>query len=209
MREEWEQLARELDLEFKEGLTALFESPSLQAIAGAELGMQNIEKLEQWLKNPLLKKLAEKAFEGAITGQYRSFEVALFRGSQSTKSGKIYHVNVSLFFKQRYNHGMKISAHDFFSRIGKKIFSGSYVLPQGHRSEFNDLICVKAGNKGHVQMLLSDGRIQDRLIELFMFSKNFTIDDIGIRYREYGQIIAAEQARLILDMMSSVAETFY
>lgn len=207
----WQQLAKELDFEFKEGIDALIESPHLGKIAQDVFPgkTRDIEQAKILLKTDFVRTMLSKIFLGMATGTYRDFEFLLYRSASSSSiSGtRHYDVNVVLFFNKPYHWGMEITTVDFFSKLGKTLLPKAYVkIPH---SPLNPLVRIKAKGEDRIRTLLSYDKLQQQLVELFSYSKNFKVSDYGIRFKESGEILAKERVMGLMDMMVNAAETFY
>ncbi len=211
IKDQWIQLANELNFQFKEGIELLTDSPHLGKI-GKEECQGKIRKLEQvktLLKANFVKSMLSKIFMGIATGKYREFEFLIYRGttSSSGSGNHNYYVNLVLFFKNPYRWGMEITPAGFFSKWGKLLFPKTYVrLPY---SRLDPLVVIKGKDKEHIQTLLSYEKLQQQLIELFSYSKNFKVSDHGIRFKEPGQILPKEYIIDLMNMMVKAAEAFY
>lgn len=213
IKEDWQALANQLNFEFHEGINALINSPSpqLEQIMREEFPgkMQDIEKAKALLNTPFVQSMLSKIFLGMAKGTYKEFEFLIYRSTASSSSSntKQYFVNIVLFFKKVYNLGMEITAAGFFSRLGKKLFPGSYVrIPN---SELDPMLVIRGKNKEQIRTMLSYEKLQTQLMELFSYSKNFKITDYGIRLKEPGQIIPKEHIISLMDMMAKTGAQFY
>ena len=207
VKEQWRQLAPQLGFEFKEGIEALLESPSLLQMAGGALNMDQVAKARNFMDHPMVKKLIAMVFMGAATGFHRGFEFALLRGSSSSSSTKSYHVHISLLFHQSLQCELNIAAGGFLASIGRALFPGSH-LKIDHRPELNRMLSIKADDRERALMFLSRFEVQEALMALYSFSRQFTISDHGIRYKEPGHIIDAGRALNIMNLMVDAAEKF-
>lgn len=209
VREEWRRLAQDMNFEFKEGIRAFLESPSLQRIAASELNSKQVQKASQFLSNPMVQSLLSKIFIGAATGFYRDFEFALLRTTRSSGSGgsQIHYVAISLLFKKDLRSDLEITKAGAFSGLWKKLLKNSYVRIR-RNPELDRLITVKAKNKSQAEVLLSSQGVQESLKRLYEFSDDFKITDHGIRYEERGEIIEKERAVEIMEIMVDAAVKF-
>lgn len=205
-KEKWQQLAVELGFEFKTGIRAFLESPTvLKLFEGRQL-----PKNPALLQNPMVQMMIEKVFMGTVTGFYRKFEFYLLRGSKgssSTGGGKqIYYVSVVLLFKNPLGTGLEIRPASFFSSIGKMLMPRKYLkIPN---KELEQLITAKGKNKNQISVHLYDPKFQEMLLKLFRFSKDFKITDEGIRYEQDSDIIDKNHALEVMDLMATAAEYF-
>lgn len=207
MKEQWNRLAIELGFELKQEIRPLVELPSLHKMAAHAVKKGDIQRAEKYLEHPMMKELLSKTFTGSATGKYRGFEFAVFPStiSSGSSSKSTYFVNVVLLFKQEYTFGLEIFHNSLISKIGKAIMPGSYVgIP--NNITLNNAIAVKAKNKNQVLSLLSDKMLQNKLINLYDFSKSFNISDRAIRYDDRGTIISKDNAMKIMDLMVDAAE---
>jgi len=62
--------------------------------------------------------------------------------------------------------------------------------------------------KDQARDLLSNKLLQDKLLNLYLFSNTFEISDRDIRYSERGTIIDKDKAIKIMDMMTEGAKSF-
>ncbi len=208
MKEQWNRLSIELGFELKQEIRPLVELPSLHKMAAHAVKKGDIQRAEKLLEHPMMKKLLSKTFAGSATGEYHGFEFAVFPSTISTGSSKPrYFVNVVLLFKREFPFELEIYHNSLMSKIGKVLMPGSYVeIPDN--VILNKIIAVKTKNKNQVLSLLSDKKLQDKLQNLYEFSKGFNISDRAIRYDKLGAIIAKDDALKIMDLMVDVAEKF-
>lgn len=211
VKEKWQQLAVELGFEFKEGIDGLLDSPHLESIALEEMQgkARDIQHIRALLQSNFVRGMLSRIFLGIATGSHRDFEWFVYRSSSSSSgSGSThYYVNVNLFFKKTYGWGMKITASGFFGKLGKILFPGAYVRLR--RSSLAPMVSIKGKEKDRIKTLLSFDKLQHRLVELFSFSRNFKVDDYGIRYREPGHILSKERILELMEIMAKTAGTFY
>ena len=204
-KEKWRQLARELGFEFKEGLSALTESPALLSMAGPQLKVKNYLQAREFLETPLVKTLLSRVFMGVASGTFQGYEFALLRGSKgSSGRSRHYTVNISLFFPRSLQADLKITGRGLGDALARLFKPDSY-LSFPHNPGLNKLVAVKARNRQKTEAILADLDFQDKLAALYRYSHNFTANDHGIRYHEPGQIIAHDRARQIMDLMSAAA----
>ena len=208
MKEQWTRLAIELGFELKQEIRPLVELPSLHKLAAHAVKKGDIQKAEKVLKHPMIMKLLSETFTGSATGKYHGFEFAVFPGAISTDSSSTtYVVNIVLLFKRAYPFGLEIFHSGLFTKLGKAIMPGSYVkIPDN--VIIDKVIAVKAKNRDQVRGLLSDKVLQDKLLNLYEFSKSFNISDHAIRYDQGGAIISKDDALKIMDLMADAAERF-
>lgn len=207
---EWQSLAEALGFEFKEGINALLESDRVQKVAFEDYSKNHQSASPEFLKNPLIQGMLSKLFLGMITGIYEDFEFLLYRSSSSSSSNtqnKTYYSNCVLMFKRSYEFGMEVVPATFWSRLGKKLFSGKYV--KIHHPELDQMLSIKGKNKHQVQTLLSNGDLQVKLLELYKISDGFKITDHGIRFKEPGHVFSRERALELMKLMAEAAGKFY
>ncbi|MCP4147885.1 MAG: hypothetical protein GY757_09050 [bacterium] len=212
MKEQWQQLAGELNLEFKEGIDALLESPHLASIVATEMTGKpvDIQQVSTMLNTPFVRGMLSKIFLGMITGTHRGFELFIYRGTTSSSSSsntRSYQVNVALFFKKPYELGLKVTPANFFSKLGKMLFASSYVRIPG--SKLDPMVVIKADNKEQTQIMFSYEALQDKLLDLFSGSGDIKISDHGIRIKESGEILPKQRIMELLDLIAAAAEKFY
>ena len=209
MKEQWTRLAIELGFDFKQEVRPLVELPSLHKMAARAVKKGDVQQAENFLQHPMMKDLLSRTFTGSATGKYRDFEFAVFPSTISSgdSSKSTYYVNIVLLFKRDFAFGLEVFANSFFSQIGKAIMPGSYVKIPGN-DIFNKVITVKAKDKDKAFILLSDRKLQDKLIKLYEFSKRINISDLAIRYDERGSIITKDRANKIMNLMVDAAEKF-
>jgi len=206
IKEQWQNLAGELGLEFKPGIEAFLELPEAATrIILDEFGTDKPVPAAEILHNPLVKAFLAKVFMGVVTGEYRGYTVHLFRGSRgSSRTGQVHAVNISMLFNQPKKNGLNIYGEGFFSRLGKKLFGVQDL--ESCNPELDKLVMIKAENVPQVQMTMTDPRVQQALVELYSYSTEFQITDPGIRYRISGEeIIDRATAMEVLDLMVAAA----
>lgn len=207
----WMALADELGLEFKEGIDALLESPTLQKMAGPALGFKDLSQAKAIFDNPLVHSLLTKVFIGSISGTYRELEFILFRGSATTSrsSGQrtVHHVHVNVLFRKDQQMGLDITGTWWGAKLGKLVMPGRY-LAVAANPDLDKLVVVNAEGKSQAKVLLGRNDLTTALLKMYQFSKEFHITDHGIRYHEPGRIIAADRARIIMDLMAEAADKF-
>ena len=208
IKDEWIALAGELGFEFKEGLRAFTEPKTLYLIAQKEMKVKNVEQAQKFLNHPMVQTLMSKVFMGAAAGRYRDFDFVLLRSSSSSgSSSRNHYVNVALFFNTDLRCDLEIEKGGFWSRLGRKFFSGSYVkLPNNPKMESD--LSIMAKDTGQAQVLLTDSRIQAAVANLFAASSGFKITDYGIRHKEKGDIIDKTRALELMDVMAESARAF-
>lgn len=210
IREQWRSLANEIGFTFKEGIDAFIESPTLAAMAATQIGTGDFEKAKAMLSNPLVKGILDSLFIGTITGSFGGYECTLFRGSDSSShsgssTGRIYHVNIALLFRQSLNWGLDITRAGFGAAIAKKLFKKNYLMIPDDK-ELDRMISIKAAKREPVQLFLTNTKVREQLKKLFSLSGEYHITDHGIRYKVKGEIIGKDEALRILQILSGCAE---
>jgi len=208
MREQWQLLAAELGLEFRPGIDGFLDSPQIRALFARTVVGGDARKADEIFSNPMMRTLFGKVFTGIVTGNRDGFEVFLIPGASSSSSNRSHsNVQACLTFARPYELGLDIKAAGFFTRLGQWLSPTGVVRVPGE--EFERRVSVRAKQAGQATALLSDGQLRDKILELYRFSPNFKIDDLGIRYQEPGRILSADRARAVLDLMTATARTFH
>ena len=209
IKEEYKALASHLGIEFKEGVEAFFQSPSLKLMAAGELGAGDLEKAQQFLNNPLIRKMVSKVFMGAATGFYRDYEFAIYRSS--TGSGKnsrpVYHANVNLLFPKDLRCGLDIFRRTWMTGIGEFLRPSKYVKIQDD-PELCRLAAVRAENKAQAGIFMGSRALRERLAALYRYAPGFTVTDHGIRYKEPGHIMDRQRTVEVMDLLVEAALKF-
>lgn len=202
----WQELAKDLGFEFKEGINAFLDSPGLIIVAQNNIKTLDFSKAKDLFQNPLFAFMIEKMFIGVATGFYKDFEFHLFRsaGSEGTESEKVYRVNIVLVFKQSYQSGMQIKSAGFWEKMEKRLSGDKYIRIIDN-PELDQLIAAKGKNKTALTVFLSSSRLQDKIKKLYDFSRDFQITDAGIYWEKRGHIIRQPEAIKIMDIMAEVA----
>ena len=207
VKEEWAALADELGFEFKPGVRAFLESAAGRReleerakrgeIAGADLS---------FLENPLIRKMIELVFDGAVVGTHRDYEFTLFPASQARTSGtgSTRYSNVTTFFKESYALELSIYNETFLSKVGKILFFQQDI--QVGDPELDQLVMIKGQDELAVKRLLDSRRVRDQLITMFSESSGFTIRDFGIKHQEAAKVISRDHALHLMDQMVDLAE---
>ncbi|MBF0529975.1 MAG: hypothetical protein HQK55_12040 [Deltaproteobacteria bacterium] len=210
-RNDWVALAKELGLEFKPGIDDLLESPSLQKMVAPELGIKDLSQAMKMLANPMVHSLLSKIFLGAATGFYQDLEFILYRGSStSTRSfgqQTRYAVHINVLFHKNQDMGLDMKAAWWGAKFGKAIMPNRY-LPIPTNPELDKLVVVKTADASRTKLLLERSDLATALLKMYQYSPKFHVTDHGIRYKESGRIIAADRARIIMDLLAEAAEKF-
>ncbi|MCP4214319.1 MAG: hypothetical protein GY765_06665 [bacterium] len=210
IKEQWQLLAEEIGFKFYEGIEALIESPVMMDIARMEFPdkVRDIEQVSAMLGNPMVKKMLSTVFLGIATGSYKEFDFFVYRSRTSSGSNSAsYYFNVVLIFKKSYKLGMEITSAGFFSSLGKKLFSKSYIrIPN---APLDPMVVIKGENRQQIEVLLSHSPLQEQLVNLYSHSRDFKVTDSGIRYKTGGQIRPKEFTLSIMDKMVEAAKHFY
>jgi len=207
IRQQWQQLAQQLGFEFKPSFQAIVESKYVQVIA-EEQG-KDISEAAAVLNNPLVRGLLEKLFVGIATGTYRQHEFTLLRkskGSSSSSNRPSYYVSAALFFARPYRLGMRVYPEGLGSKVGKFLLRLQDV--QVGNPEFDPKVMIKAKDVPGVQSILANPGLQEKLLALLDFSRDFQVTDYGITYTEPGHIVSVERAHEIMDRMADAADQF-
>lgn len=207
--EQWQNLARELGFEFHEGLDTFAKSPHILAIAAEEFPgkRMNPQQLQQLMNSPLVHHILGKLFLGIARGTYQEYEFFIYRKTTSSSNSNLKHytVNIVLFFNHYYQLGMQVTRAGSMTRLGKKLFSGSYIrLPH---QETDRLLKIKGKEKNQIREILSATGLQAPLTELFSLSRQaiVKITDTGIRVNIPGHFPDKDQALEIMKHMVAVA----
>ncbi len=206
---QWSKLAVELGFQLKREIRPFVELPSLHKMAERAMKKGDLKNAERLLKNPMITKLMSSNFIGSATGLYGGYEFAVFRSTHSgtPSPNPAYYINIVLLFKEKCRLGLEIQKNDIFSKIKKAIGLGSYVkIAENHM--LNEKVSIKANLKDQARKLLSNKLLQDKLLNLYLFSNTFEISDRDIRYSERGEIIDKDKAIKIMDMMVEAAKNF-
>ena len=74
-KDDWRKLTAELGFEFKEGVNAFLDSPTLRRFAAEEMNQKDIRQAESMLRNPMVQTILAKVFMGTASGRYRDFRI--------------------------------------------------------------------------------------------------------------------------------------
>ncbi len=206
---QWAKLANDLGFQLKREIRPFVELPSLHKMAARALKTGDLHNAEKLLQHPMIADILSKTFVGSASGVYRGYEFAVFRSTHTgtPSPNPAYYVNIVLLFKEKYQLGLEIHQNGILSKIKKAIGLGSYVsIPENDL--FNKKTAIKANMKDQARNLLSDKLLQDKLLNLYLFSNTFEISDRDIRYSERGTIIDKDKAIKIMDMMTEAAKSF-
>jgi ribosomal protein L30E len=210
-KDEWQNLTSELGFEFKEGVNAFLDSPTLRRAAAEEMNQKDIRQAESMLRNPMVQAILAKIFMGAALGRYRDFEFALFhsssRGGSSSRSSYTEYVNIALFFPKDLRCDLLIEKAGMLAGLKRLLFSGKYIKIPNNEG-LNHLVTVKTTDKSQAKVILAERSVQEQLARLFAYSTGFKVTDYGIRYKEVGGIIGKAKALEIMDIMAEAADRF-
>ncbi len=210
IRGQWMELAEQLGFTFQEGIAPFLQMPQLQRIMAHDMKIGDVGKVEQFVANPLVRSMIEKIVIGAATGQHGGFDFALFRSSTTSQLSDnhrpIYYANVVLFFRKPCDIGIDIAAAGLLTKLGKKMVPSRYVrIPH---AEIDATVRVRARDRQQAAALLSTEQVQSGLAMLYEHSRDYSINDHGIRYQEVAQIISRERASAAMEVMAGFARNW-
>ncbi len=203
-RQRWSDLAEELGLTFKPGVRGMLESKLADRIARQQ--GQDPDQLAAVMNNGLLMAVLEKVFLGVAIGNYRDYELYVYRNNRSNSStpSASYSVHVQLFFPEPAELGLSIYRERFWSKVGK--FLGAQDIQSGN-AELDPLVMIKAQDEGRARRMMEEPDLQLALLDLFRHSDDFEVDDNGIEHRTHGtQFLKAHVVRDLADRMVDAAE---
>lgn len=204
IKEQYQELARQLGLTFKEGINGLLESKVLQKLEDQMIAPE----VPEFLKNDLIQKLLASVFLGMATGTYHGYEFFVYRGVTSHAKGRhTYYFKVNLAFPTPLAADLVIVPLGFFRRLWRSVFSGNTVFT-GNRT-FDAALDVTARDQARVGRLLGTQDVQDRLERFFQVYPSARISDHGISYKGLGEILPVDQARRVMDDMAEAASLFF
>jgi hypothetical protein len=195
-RERWAALAAELDFEFKVGVRAFLQSAAGRRELEERAKRGEIPSADlTFLENPLIMKMIELIFDGAIVGTHREHEFTLFPASQArtSRSGSTRYSTVTTFFKESYA-----------LEVGKILFFLQDI--QLGEAQLDKLVMIKGNDELAVKRLLDSRRVRDQLISMYTESSGFTIRDFGIKHQEVAEVISRDRALHLMDQMVDLAE---
>ncbi|MFH2002610.1 MAG: hypothetical protein ABIK28_23265 [Planctomycetota bacterium] len=208
VHDQWNGLAEELGFKLSYEVRSHVELPMLHRSAAVAVRKGKIHRAERMLKHPIMMDSLTKTYAGSASGFYRDFEFAIFRSSPAAQASKpVYDVNIVLLLRSELMFGLEIKRTHFLTPIIRTLFPGSYVRIPGNR-KLDRIVAVKARDKTEIRKILPDTSWQEKLLNLFRFSRNFLLTDRTIRFSERAGIIKSERAIKIMDLMVDVAEFF-
>ncbi len=194
IKEQYQELARQLGLTFKEGINGLLESKVLQKLEDQMIAPE----VPEFLKNDLIQKLLASVFLGMAAGTYHGYEFFVYRGVTSHGKGRhTYYCKVNLAFPAPLAADLTIVPLGFCRRLWRAVFSGNTVFT-GNRA-FDAALDVTASDQARV----------GRLTRFFQAYPSAKISDHGISYRGLGEILPIDQARRVMDDMAEAASLFF
>ncbi len=210
-KDEWRNLTSELGFEFKEGVNAFLDSPTLRRMAAEEMNQVDVKKADSILRNPMVQTILAKVFMGVASGRYRDFEFAVFHSSSRGGSGPgarhTEYSNVALFFPKDLRCDLVIEKAGPLAGLKRLILVGKYFRIPNNEG-LNHLVTVKAADKSQAKVILAERAVQEQLAKLFVYSNGFKVTDHGIRYKEVGGLISKAKAMEIMDVMADAAGRF-
>jgi hypothetical protein len=210
-KDDWRKLTAELGFEFKEGISAFLDSPTLRRIAAEEMNQKDIRQAESMLRNPMVQTILAKVFMGTASGRYRDYEYALFhsssRGGSGSRSRYTEYVNIALFFPKDLRCDLLIEKAGPLARLARLLGAGKYMKIPNNEG-LNHLLIVKAADKNQAKVILAERAVQEQLAKLYAYSNGFKVTDHGIRYKETGGLIGKAEATEIMDIMADAADRF-
>lgn len=209
IKESWRSLTNDLNFTFLENIEALLNSKKISRLMANDhqLSMDKMEQMKSFLQSPWMKKILDKLFLGMGSGKYKGFECFIYRSMDSSEDQTNAWVNIVVFHRADYDMKLLIGKSGFFSRLGGFLFPGSRVHPPD--AALDSMITVKGKDKERIAMLLSHTPLRERLKELYAFSRDFKISDMGIKIKLPGDIAPKETVVGYLDIMTATAEQFF
>lgn len=208
LKDKWRALAAELGFDFKEGIRAVLESPSLSSLASTELKGKDIEQAKVLLSNPLVQGVLDQIFLGAATGTRQGFEFAVHRSTESqstTPSARSTPwVHVTLLFARNLNLGLTVRQRDIWDSLGMFLAPRRF-LALGVEPAIRKKLLAAAKDKPGAAALLATPEMTAALNALFAEPGNYKITDHCMRWKEQGDIISKERAEQIMDHLAKAA----
>lgn len=201
IKDQWVNLAKELGLEFKEGMNAFLESKIGRLVAGDMIPGE----MPEFMRHGLIQKLLSSFFLGVVTGAHDGQEVFLYRGVQSHGSNRhSYHVEFAVSFSAPLNVGLDIEKLNFWTKIGRALFS-SGVVYTGNQP-LDGLVRTRASEPNRALRFLESDATQKSVLSLFQNFPSARITDYGVRCKEPGEICTAARAREVFQQLCNVAK---
>lgn len=206
MIEQWKLLATTLGFEFKEGFDALLESPELiKLLKDQNVSPEDLEKAKSMLHNPLVEGMIKKAFFGIVCGKHDCYNFYLTRSPQSSSSQKREdYVYVIMIFEKSLNCEINIRKKTIADTL-VQIFSKRKYLTLESGGENLKNIVATAKDKSQAELLLMKSGVMKGIKDLFANNEEIEVQDCGLRYEAYGNIIEPAEALRIMSHLAKFA----
>ncbi|MBF0501703.1 MAG: hypothetical protein HQM09_16310 [Candidatus Riflebacteria bacterium] len=203
LKEEWIQLAKELNFEFKEGFNAVLESKVVSSLMGGEFGPEGAAVFQ----TPIMQAILSRVFLGMATGKSGNYEFFVFKGDKTTSRNRTsYYVRTILAFPNSLGIGLNIEPSGFFDRLIRSIFPGKTV--HTGNSDLDTVLSIKADDQQKALRFLQSDTLKLKMLAFQKISPELRINDHGLLHTEPGEIASATHIQEIMAYLTGLADEF-